>query len=100
MLWRHCEAIGNDPGEITLTWSPEIYVRGTEADLGTESKSFWGEPMESWREGNLVGTPEQVCEKIAAYREAGLGGIVGWCADYPDTTTVELVAEHVIPKFR
>ncbi|MDZ7733193.1 MAG: hypothetical protein U5R31_08795 [Acidimicrobiia bacterium] len=31
-------------------------------DGGT--RSFVGEPFESWRDGNLVGTPEQVAEKV------------------------------------
>lgn len=100
VLHRHCEELGRDPGEITLTWSPEIFVRETEAEIGGVTRSMWGEPFESWSEGNLVGTPEQVCEKLGRYRAEGLGGVVAWCSDYPDTTTVELVARDVIPSFR
>ena len=35
------------------------------------------------RAGNLVGTPEQVCEKIQAYVDLGCTGFVPWCTDYP-----------------
>ena len=35
-------------------------------------RAFWGEPVESWRAGNLVGTPEQVAEKIAGLRRPRL----------------------------
>lgn len=101
VLRRHCDAVGRDVDEITMTWSPEIHVRATEAEIvDGGSRSFWGEPFESWREGNLVGTPEQVCEKIAAYRDLGCGGIVGWCSDLPDTETLELFAAEVLPEFR
>ena len=64
------------------------------------SRSLWGEPVESWRAGNLVGTPEQVSEKIQAYVDLGCTGFVPWCADYPDTETLELFAGKVIPEFR
>lgn len=100
VLWRHCEAVGRDPREITMTWSPELFVRETEAEIGTESRSFWGEPFDSWREGNLVGTPEQIVEKLAAYRELGLGGVVPWIADLPGTESLELFATQVMPEFR
>ena len=100
VLRGHCDTIGRDPDEITMTWSPELFVRETEAEIGTESRSFWGEPFESWREGNLVGTPEQVAEKLAAYQAEGLGGVVPWIADFPGTETLRLFAEKVIPEFR
>ena len=54
-------------------------------------RSLWGEPFESWRAGNLVGTPEQVCEKIQRLRRPRLHGFIPWCADYPDTETPRAV---------
>ena len=60
-----------------------------------------GAPItEAWRASNLVGTPEQVCERLATYVEAGLAGVVAWCADLPDTETLELLARDVVPNFR
>jgi alkanesulfonate monooxygenase SsuD/methylene tetrahydromethanopterin reductase-like flavin-dependent oxidoreductase (luciferase family) len=47
-----------------------------------------------------VGTPEQVAEKIRRYAEMGCGGVVPWCADYPDDTSLRLFAEQVIPELR
>ena len=38
--------------------------------------------------GNLVGTPEQVAEKVQAYVDLGCRGFIPWCADYPDTETL------------
>ena len=76
-------------------------IRSTEAELEKEgSRSFWGEALESWREGNLVGTPEQVCEKIQTYVDLGCTGFIPWCPDYPSTETMELFAKHVMPQFR
>jgi F420-dependent oxidoreductase-like protein len=100
VLRGHCDAIGRDPSEITMTWSPELFIRETEAEVGTDTRSFWGEPFDSWRDGNLVGTPEQICEKLAAYQELGCGGVVPWVSDFPGTESVRLFAEKVIPEFR
>jgi len=101
VLMGHCKDVGRDYDEITKTWSPELFVRETEAEVAAAgSRSFWGEPVDSWTAGNLVGTPEQVAERIATYRDLGCGGIVPWVSDYPDTETLRLFAEHVMPEFR
>ena len=87
--------MGRDYDEIAKTWSPEVFVRETEAEIAAAgSKSFWGEPFESWQAGNLVGTPEQVAEKVQRYRDLGVSGIVPWCSDYPETESLRLFAER------
>ena len=101
VLRGHCSAVGRDIDEITMTWSPEVFIRESEQEiLDGGTRSFWGEPFESWSAGNLVGTPEQICEKLETYRAMGCGGIVPWCSDYPDTETLTLLAEQVMPEFR
>ena len=100
VLKRHCDAVGRDYDEIEKTWSPEIHVRESEAELRAVGGSTFGEPFDSWQAGNLVGTPQQVIDKIAAYREMGVGSIIAWCRDYPALDTLTLVAEQVIPAFR
>jgi F420-dependent oxidoreductase-like protein len=101
VLKGHCQAVGRDYDEIAKTWSPEVFIRETEKEvLDAGSKSFWGEAAESWRAGNLVGTPEQVCEKIQTYAERGCTGFLPWTADYPGTETLRLFGEKVIPNFR
>ncbi len=101
VLKGHCSAVGRDYDEIAKTWSPEAFTRETEAEVtAAGSRSFWGEPVESWTAGNLVGTPEQVAERIQAYVDLGCTGFVPWCSDYPDTETMRLLAEKVMPQFR
>ncbi len=101
VLQRHCKDVGRDYDEIRKTISSEIFIRETEKEIEDGgSRSFWGEPMESWQAGNLVGTPEQVAEKIQTYRDLGADGFYPWCSDYPDTETMRLFAEMVIPSFR
>jgi F420-dependent oxidoreductase-like protein len=101
VLKGHCKDVGRDYDEIQKTISGEIFIRETEAEIeAAGSRSLWGEPMESWREGNLVGTPEQVAERIKAYVDLGCTGFYPWCSDYPDTETVRLFAEKVVPALR
>jgi len=101
VLKNHCKDVGRDYDEIRKTISGELFVRETEAEIeAAGTKSLWGEPLESWRAGNLVGTPEQVAEKLQAYVDLGCTGFVPWCSDYPETESLRLFAEKVIPSFR
>jgi F420-dependent oxidoreductase-like protein len=99
VLKEHCKAVGRDEEEIGKSWSPDLVCRETEAELA-EFNSMWGEPRDKWVAGNLVGTPEQLTEKIARYVELGCSYFVPWCRDYPDTTSLALFADQVIPEFR
>jgi alkanesulfonate monooxygenase SsuD/methylene tetrahydromethanopterin reductase-like flavin-dependent oxidoreductase (luciferase family) len=61
--------------------------------------SKWNEPYDSWKEGNLVGTPDEVAAKVEAYRDLGCTYFVPWCSDYPDDTSLRMFAEQVMPEF-
>lgn len=56
-------------------------------------------PCASWP-GTPTGTPAQVAEKLRTYVDLGLGGVVPWCRDFPDDTSLRLFAEKVMPEFR
>ena len=99
VLAEHCKVVGRDEEEIGKSWSPDLVCRETEAELA-EFNSMWGEPRDKWVAGNLVGTPEQLAEKIASYVELGCSYFVPWCRDYPDTQSLALFADKVMPEFR
>jgi F420-dependent oxidoreductase-like protein len=101
VLKQHCKDVGRDYDEIRKTISGEMMIRETEAEIDAiGSRSLWGEPLESWKAGNLVGTPEQVAEKVQDYIDLGCTGFVPWCADYPSTESLQLFAEKVMPELR
>lgn len=101
VLRRHCDAVGRDYDEIEKTWTPNILVRGTEAEVEALAARYSGrEPVDSWRAGNLVGTPQQVIDKIGRYVEMGVTGFLPWHAGLPSTEGLQIVAEQVIPAFR
>ena len=101
ILKQHCTAVGRDYDEITKTISGEVCIRDNEAELRElQARSVWKQPYEAWAGPNLVGTPEQVAEKVQALIDVGCGGFIPWATDYPDDTTLRLFAEKVIPNFR
>jgi F420-dependent oxidoreductase-like protein len=101
VLRAHCADVGRDPDEIRMTWSPEVFIRETEAEVeAVGSLAVWGQPAEEWRANNLVGTVEQVADKIRTYVDLGCRGFIPWCSDYPETTSLELLATRIMPEFR
>lgn len=101
VLKGHCVAVGRDELTIRKTWTPELHIRATEAEIDAEgSRSMWGQSMDDWKAGHLVGTAEQVCEKIQRYIDMGCTGFVPWTPDYPSTETIERFAADVMPNFR
>jgi len=101
VLKQHCAAVGRDEDTIRKTWAPEMCIRSTEAELRSlGSLSVWGDPFDKWQANALVGTPEQICEKVQTYIDLGCSGFIPWCSDYPSTETLDLFASEVMPNFR
>ena len=80
-------------------------MRASEADARAfhdhrRERLPWLEEWDGYSQGNLVGTPEQVAERIRTYLDLGCTYFVCWTPDYPDDTTVRLFAEQVMPEFR
>jgi F420-dependent oxidoreductase-like protein len=101
ILKGHCKDIGRDEDQIRKTISSEVFIRETEAEvIAAGNRNIYGGDAEQWRERALVGTPEQVSEKIQRYLDAGCTGFIPWCPDYPNTETIELFAKKVMPNFR
>src|SRR3954452_23745421 len=57
VLKEHCAEVGRDEEEIRKSWSPEVFIRETEAEVqAAGSRSGWHEPVASWRGGDRGGT--------------------------------------------
>lgn len=105
ILKGHCESVGRDYDEIGKSIHQDCFVRETEAEVeewlsSADGGSMWGEPAESYTAGNLVGTPEQIAERIQGYLDLGASYFILWFRDFPDTASLELFASKVIPEFR
>ena len=79
VLDRHCEAVGRDPASITRTRLGALVVADTAAEAERRARQLAEtrgmDP--TWAASYVIaGDPDGVCEKVAAYLDAGLDGMV------------------------
>jgi len=100
VLARHCEAVGRDPDSILYTWQCQtVSIADSEAEARAvaETSALYknGKP-----ESSLVGTPEQIVERLALYVDAGVRHAIVRFADFPSTEGAQRFAREVAPKVR
>ncbi len=103
VLREHCERIGRDFDSIVRTHGPDCRLFDSQKDLEAWLQSpsgghLWDrtEPDEYVRD-NLIGTVEQVTEKVQAYVDAGCREFVPWFRDYPSSESLERFTADVVP---
>jgi alkanesulfonate monooxygenase SsuD/methylene tetrahydromethanopterin reductase-like flavin-dependent oxidoreductase (luciferase family) len=91
VLERHCEDVGRDPAEITKTKLATLVIADTheaaEAKIAPMRDRM---PEDRLRAVVMAGDRDEVGEQIAAYREAGLDGLI---VNMPDVHDLEAVAQ-------
>jgi alkanesulfonate monooxygenase SsuD/methylene tetrahydromethanopterin reductase-like flavin-dependent oxidoreductase (luciferase family) len=78
-----------DPGAVELKADVRAFVEGSTDDLPA-----------SLTEPFLVGTPDEVAERIQLYIDRGISHFLFWFMDAPDEAGLRLFAEAVAPRFR
>jgi F420-dependent oxidoreductase-like protein len=111
ILEQHCRDVGRDFGEITRTSNFNVVIAATEKDV--QDKLDWIDdhyrPLvpaaeverysQLFRSGPLVGTPEQLVERLRGLQELGLAYAIGYFADAAyDPTSMDLFASQVAPE--
>jgi F420-dependent oxidoreductase-like protein len=109
VLEQHCRDLGRDFGEITRSANYNVVIGETEQDVADrldrieEHARRWfpekaDDNVASWRNGPLVGTPEQIVETLTGLRDQGLGYAIGY---FPfaatDRDQLELFQRQVVP---
>src|SRR5262249_44819852 len=85
------------------TWFGNVVI---DADAGRARARLerlataWGMPPEQMAVRALAGTPDQVIDRIHAYRDAGVTGFIGMYGRVEDLRSTRLVAERVLVAFR
>ncbi len=101
-----CEAIGRDPAEVRSSVMTRAVVGADEKDLARRVRALMDLEGESGdadafiRDAGpeqLVGTVEQVLERLAGYAEAGVGRLLLQHLVHDDLDMVELVGREVVP---
>jgi F420-dependent oxidoreductase-like protein len=105
-LDRACSEEGRDPDSLAFSLMTQAIVgrdRGeVEARAGRlmERAGHRGDPaafVENAGEAGIVGTVDQVLERLAEYAESGIGRVMLQHLDHPDLDMVALVGDEVIP---
>jgi F420-dependent oxidoreductase-like protein len=100
ILAGHCEAVGRDYDEIGRTYHPEVVVAENQADLDTvvaRVAAQRGMSPDAYRAGQLIGTPDEVVERLAEYDEAGCAYVICYFGDAAWGDSIEVFAERVMP---
>ncbi len=104
VLEEHCDALGRDFGSIVRTHGPDCRLFDSQRDLDAWLESpgggnLWGRgPHEGYVRDNLVGTPDQVAEKVQGFVDAGCREFVLWFRDFPSSESLERFAAEVVPQ--
>ncbi|WP_418277837.1 TIGR03560 family F420-dependent LLM class oxidoreductase [Isoptericola jiangsuensis] len=113
ILEQHCADVGTDFGAITRSANYNVVIGENQAEV--DDKLAWidahfarhapGEPGErevrSWRTGPLVGTPEQIVEKLTDLRSRGMTYAITYFANAAgDRDQIELFQRQVIPELQ
>jgi F420-dependent oxidoreductase-like protein len=110
VLAQHCKDIGRDPAEIVRTAEYKVFIGRDEAEVADRLAAYedrhrpflapdgLARLVTEMREGYLVGTPEQLVEKLRVMDGLGLGYVIAYFSEAAyDSSGVELFEKEVIP---
>ncbi|WGL53116.1 LLM class F420-dependent oxidoreductase [Nocardioides sp. BP30] len=110
ILAEHCAALGRDVGEITRSANYNVFIGETEREV--EDKVAWyadhlraslgeaagAEHARRTADQGLIGTPEQIVERLEKLGGLGMTYAITYFADAAyDRSSIELFEQQVIP---
>ncbi|MFN8511290.1 MAG: LLM class flavin-dependent oxidoreductase [Thermomicrobiales bacterium] len=98
VLAEHCKKIGRDVDDILVNWQCQVVAIGdseAEARRIAEAAPLYRSPNDG-----IVGTPEQVTERLQEFIAAGVRDFNLRFADFPRTEGVLRFAREIAPKLR
>lgn len=93
---RACEQIGRDPDSLGRSVALVVCCGEDGAQVTRRASRIGREVSEMSRDG-LVGTPDQLVEKIATYLSIGVSRVYLQVLDFDDLDQVRLLAREVMP---
>jgi F420-dependent oxidoreductase-like protein len=102
VLNDHCAAVGRDPSEITKTRLGRLVIGETAEEahkVAAADRQERGMSEEQYRGYAIAGTPDEVCEQVQHYLDAGLDGLVFNMPNPQDIDPVRLAGETLSKAF-
>jgi alkanesulfonate monooxygenase SsuD/methylene tetrahydromethanopterin reductase-like flavin-dependent oxidoreductase (luciferase family) len=88
VLKQECEKVGRDPAVIQRSWFGRCVCVASRKDA------------DALEGRGLLGTPDQIVEKLQAYVDVGIHHFMLGAKSLSDMTTVELLAKEVLPNVK
>lgn len=103
VLKEHCEAVGRNIEEIEISWAGLTRVTDSksekEAMVSGIARAFGTEP-EQIEPGLLIGSVEEIRDRIARLIEVGVTHFIPLLSAPFDHNSIRRIAEEIIPEFR
>ena len=100
ILDKKCSEVGRQPAEIRRTIELDCILATDQIDRSLLAKTFTrrlGRGESELTSRHLIGTAEELTERIRAYVEAGVEEFVLWFGDAPGTGMLTRFAREVMP---
>lgn len=95
-----CERIGRDPATLKLSVALPTIAGADEGELARRAEAT-GRPLDKARNGvNIVGTPDEIAEKVVRLRALGAERVHFQLMDLRDVAHVEYLGTEVLPLLR
>ena len=94
-LDRYCEEVGRDPATLPLSMMTFCIVGRDRAEVDERLRAFGRDPWK--REAALVGTVDEVAERLREYEDAGVSRVMCQHLLHRDLEMVELLGRELAP---
>ncbi len=91
---------GRDPDDITYSAAFVVCAARDEAELARRAAAIGREVVELRKNSPLVGTPEEIADRIGAFVSAGIQRVYLQLLDLSDLDHLRLFATEVMPRLR
>ena len=99
ILRGHCNSVGRSYEAIRKVWLGAIAIAGTEGeaqDIASGNPFVVEEPRFDAYGTTIIGTPEQVVERLERFKAIGVEYFIFRFLDFPSTTGTRLFSDYVI----
>ena len=94
-----CQVAGRDPGSLVYSAAQTVCCGRDEAELARRAAAI-GWDLATQRADGLVGTPDEIVDRIGVFAELGATRIYLQVMDLHDLDHLELIASEVMPQVR
>jgi F420-dependent oxidoreductase-like protein len=94
-----CDEAGRDPASMTYSVALTVYCGRDDAEVRRRTDEA-GADVDGLRTAGLVGTPDEIVDRVGRYAEAGASRVYLQVLDLDDLDMIQLMAERVLPQLR